>query len=68
MSKVCRLWRSVAETPKLWHHVDLASTWVRDKAKNDLNFRWLCENRLTKVQDLNLGKVLEFLTVYLLYL
>lgn len=55
VSKVCRLWRSVAETPTLWHHIDLASTWVRDPAKNDLNFRWLCENRLTSVQDLNLG-------------
>ncbi|XP_039289527.1 F-box/LRR-repeat protein 6 [Nilaparvata lugens] len=55
MTKVCRLWREVAETPKLWHHVDLASTWVRDPAKNDLNFCWLCENRLSHVQDLNLG-------------
>lgn len=55
MSRVCRFWRQVAVLPKLWYHVDLASTWVRDRAKNDLNFQWLCENRLGQVQELNLG-------------
>ncbi|KAL1131726.1 hypothetical protein AAG570_011339 [Ranatra chinensis] len=55
VSRVCRLWREVAISPRLWHHVDLSGTWVKDRAKNDLKFRWLCENRLALVHDLNIG-------------
>ncbi|XP_014249064.1 F-box/LRR-repeat protein 6 [Cimex lectularius] len=55
VSRVCRLWREVAISPRLWQHVDLASFWVKDRAKNDLKFRWLCENRLALVHDLNIG-------------
>uniref|UniRef100_A0A0A9Y455 F-box/LRR-repeat protein 6 n=1 Tax=Lygus hesperus TaxID=30085 RepID=A0A0A9Y455_LYGHE len=55
VSRVCRLWREVAISPGLWQHVDLASFWVKDRAKNDLKFRWLCENRLALVHDLNIG-------------
>lgn len=56
VSRVCRLWREVAISPALWQHVDLASFWVKDRAKNDLKFRWLCENRLALVHDLNIGE------------
>uniref|UniRef100_A0A1B6IH04 F-box domain-containing protein n=2 Tax=Proconiini TaxID=565685 RepID=A0A1B6IH04_9HEMI len=55
MSRVCRLWRDVAVSPHLWYHIDLASTWCRDRVKNDRTFQWLCENRLAQVQELNLG-------------
>uniref|UniRef100_A0A4P6D7N6 Putative scf ubiquitin ligase skp2 component n=1 Tax=Rhodnius prolixus TaxID=13249 RepID=A0A4P6D7N6_RHOPR len=55
VSRVCRLWREVAISPRLWQHVNLATFWVKDRAKNDLKFRWLCENRLALVHDLNIG-------------
>uniref|UniRef100_A0A1B6CKE6 F-box domain-containing protein n=1 Tax=Clastoptera arizonana TaxID=38151 RepID=A0A1B6CKE6_9HEMI len=55
MSRVCQFWRQVAVTPSLWYHVDLGSTWGRDRAKNDLKFQWLCENRFAEVQELNLS-------------
>ncbi|KAK3928099.1 F-box/LRR-repeat protein 6 [Frankliniella fusca] len=55
MQRVCRHWREVATTPDLWHTIELCSTWVRDRAKNHHTFRWLCENRLTRVRELNLG-------------
>lgn len=57
ISQVCRLWRDVALHPDLWYNIDLADRWVsKNPIINDYNFTWLCENRLTKVQDLNLGK------------
>lgn len=57
VSQVCRLWRIVASDPLLWTNIDLAGRWVsKNPIRNDINFRWLCENRLTKVQELNLGK------------
>lgn len=55
MQRVCKQWREVAITPDLWHTIELSSTWVRDRAKNHHTFRWLCENRLTSVRELNLG-------------
>ncbi|XP_054273635.1 uncharacterized protein LOC128993631 [Macrosteles quadrilineatus] len=55
MSRVCKQWRDVAVSPHLWYHIDLASTWCRDRVKNDRTFQWLCENRLAQVQELNLG-------------
>ncbi|XP_034235255.1 uncharacterized protein LOC117641765 [Thrips palmi] len=55
MQRVCKQWREVAITPDLWHTIELCSTWVRDRAKNHHTFRWLCENRLTSVRELNLG-------------
>lgn len=55
MQRVCRHWREVATSPDLWHTIELCSTWVRDRAKNHHTFRWLCENRLTRVRELNLG-------------
>lgn len=57
MSRVCSLWRIVASDPLLWTNIDLAGRWVsRNPIRNDINFRWLCENRLARVQELNLGK------------
>lgn len=57
VSRVCRLWRRVASDPTLWHNIDLSSKWVsKNPIVNELNFRWLCENRLANVQELNLGK------------
>jgi len=57
VSQVCRLWRIVASDPLLWTNIDLAGRWVsKNPIRNDINFRWLCENRLTRVQELNLGK------------
>ncbi|CAH0385639.1 unnamed protein product [Bemisia tabaci] len=56
VSRVCRLWRRVASDPTLWHNIDLSSKWVsKNPIVNELNFRWLCENRLANVQELNLG-------------
>lgn len=63
MSQVCRLWRMVASDPLLWNNIDLAGRWVsKNPIRNDINFRWLCENRLAKVQELNLGKYLKICT------
>lgn len=56
LSQVCSQWRNIALYPDLWYNVDLANKWVsKNPVINDYNFTWLCENRLTKVQELNLG-------------
>ncbi|PSN41596.1 hypothetical protein C0J52_17610 [Blattella germanica] len=55
MTRVCRLWRDVALTPSLWHNIDLSSPWIKDRYKTSETVRWLCENRLTGVQELNVG-------------
>ncbi|XP_060877435.1 F-box/LRR-repeat protein 6 [Metopolophium dirhodum] len=56
VSQVCRFWRMVASDPLLWTNIDLAGRWVsKNPIRNDINFRWLCENRLARVQELNLG-------------
>ncbi|XP_050424255.1 F-box/LRR-repeat protein 6 [Adelges cooleyi] len=56
VSQVCRHWRSVASDPYLWTNIDLAGRWIsKNPIRNDINFRWLCENRLSSVQELNLG-------------
>ncbi|KAK9511461.1 hypothetical protein O3M35_000113 [Rhynocoris fuscipes] len=64
VSRVCRLWREVAISPRLWQHVNLAKFWVKDRAKNDLKFRWLCENRLALVHDLNIGIYTYFSNIF----
>ncbi|GFG38847.1 hypothetical protein Cfor_02154, partial [Coptotermes formosanus] len=55
VSQVCRLWRDVALSPSLWYNIDLASPCIKDKYKTSETVRWLCENRLTSVQELNVG-------------
>lgn len=56
MCRVCSLWRDVALSPSLWYNIDLASPCVKDKYKTSETVRWLCENRLARVQELNVGK------------
>jgi len=64
VSQVCRFWRMVASDPLLWTNIALAGRWVsKNPIRNDINFRWLCENRLARVQELNLGK---YLKIYLI--
>ncbi|KDR11795.1 F-box/LRR-repeat protein 6 [Zootermopsis nevadensis] len=55
MCRVCSLWRDVALSPSLWYNIDLASPCVKDKYKTSETVRWLCENRLARVQELNVG-------------
>ncbi|PNF25407.1 F-box/LRR-repeat protein 6 [Cryptotermes secundus] len=55
MCRVCRLWRDVALSASLWYNIDLASPCIKDKYKTTETVRWLCENRLTRVQELNVG-------------
>ncbi|KAG8230926.1 hypothetical protein J437_LFUL002958 [Ladona fulva] len=56
MCSVCRLWRDVALTPKLWHSIDLSSLWVGERARSDQHrLHWLVENRLSRTQELSLG-------------
>lgn len=52
--KVCRLWRDVSVTPKLWHKADL--NYVKEKYRTDLRLHWLILNRLVECQDLNMGE------------
>ncbi|XP_067006758.1 F-box/LRR-repeat protein 6 [Anabrus simplex] len=54
-SGVCRLWRKIALSPSLWSNIDLTGPWMKDRYKTNAQFRWLCENRLIDVQDLNVG-------------
>jgi len=64
-SHVCRLWRDVALSRSLWHNIDLASPCIKDKYKTSETVRWLCENRLTSVQELNVGKyIVIFMSLY----
>ncbi|KAJ9600889.1 hypothetical protein L9F63_000932, partial [Diploptera punctata] len=55
MTRVCKLWRDVALTPSLWYNIDLSSPCIKDRYKTSETVRWLCENRLTGVQELNVG-------------
>ncbi|XP_050548812.1 F-box/LRR-repeat protein 6 [Daktulosphaira vitifoliae] len=56
VSRVCKQWRAVASDPLLWTNIDLAGRWIsKNPIRNDINFRWLCENRLANVEELNLG-------------
>ncbi|XP_069697762.1 F-box/LRR-repeat protein 6 isoform X2 [Periplaneta americana] len=55
MSRVCKLWRDVALTSSLWYNIDLANPYINDRYKNTETVRWLCENRLSRVQELNVG-------------
>jgi len=64
-SHVCRLWRDVALSRSLWYNIDLASPCIKDKYKTSETVRWLCENRLTRVQELNVGKcIVIFMSLY----
>ncbi|GLH10795.1 Uncharacterized protein GBIM_15685, partial [Gryllus bimaculatus] len=54
-SSVCRLWREAALAPSLWNIIDLTGTWVRDRYKSEAQLAWLCENRFSLVEDLNIG-------------
>jgi hypothetical protein len=64
MIRVCRLWRDVALSPSLWYNIDLASPCIKDKYKTTETVRWLCENRLTRVQELNIGKVTSQFNIF----
>jgi hypothetical protein len=66
VSQVCRLWRDVALSPSLWYNIDLASPCIKDKYKTSETVRWLCENRLTNVQELNVGKCIV-IVIFSLY-
>lgn len=46
----------MALSASLWYNIDLASPFIKDKYKTTETVRWLCENRLTRVQELNVGK------------
>jgi hypothetical protein len=64
MCRVCRLWRDVALSASLWYNIDLASPCIKDKYKTTETVRWLCENRLTRVQELNVGKCIAQLHIH----
>lgn len=53
ISKVCSLWRRVAQHPKLWHTLDLA-TWTKDRS--ELNLKLIIQNHLHSCKDVNLGE------------
>lgn len=50
-SRVCRLWKEVAEQASLWNDVDLSFGWIKHK---ESTLTWLCSNRLSGVRRLNL--------------
>lgn len=56
LSRVCRLWWKVSTGPLLWHTVDLATGRVKEKHRTERKLFWLLQNRLSRVQDLALGK------------
>jgi hypothetical protein len=56
LSHVCRLWWEVSTDPLLWHTVDLATGRVNEKYRTERKLVWLLQNRLSRVQDLALGK------------
>lgn len=55
LSKVCKLWWTVAQTPKLWCNIDLGK-WYKARQQTDFRLKWLIENRLSQCQELNLSK------------
>ncbi|CAL8143703.1 unnamed protein product [Orchesella dallaii] len=55
VSKVSRLWRKVASNPKMWTHVDLSSSRVKDVYRSERNLVYFLENRFFHAKHLNLG-------------
>ena len=56
LSFVCKSWNTVANQPELWQNIDLSSPYIKQKCKIDRYFRWLLENRLENIRELNLSK------------
>ncbi|KAK6636603.1 hypothetical protein RUM43_010265 [Polyplax serrata] len=54
-SSVCKLWNTVANRTELWQNIDLSSPYIKQKCKIDRYFRWLLENRLENIRELNLS-------------
>lgn len=52
MSKVCKHWYEVACHPSLWSKMDFSYGWIK---LNDDRLKWLCENRLTQLREVNFG-------------
>lgn len=55
VSRVSRLWRKVANDPKLWTDVDLSSARVKHVYRTERNLCYFLEHRFFHAKTLNLG-------------